>query len=298
MSLQGTLDTFGLPDVLALLSSTKKKGELRVSGPGFRGSVWMDEGKLVGAEVPRCPTLVDAVFELLRLPEGEFAFEAGSPNRGPISAQAVGDVLSDAEERLIEWRDIAIHIPSVHVRLKLVPASPSSQITLDADQWRLVVASSLGATLADLSEAMQMGEFQICRTAKNLVETGLATVETAPAPVVAPAPAPAPVEAAPPPSPVAAEPQPAVQPTAPGAVAAQAPSPGQEAAAPPPAAQPAAAQPAAAQPAAAQPQPAAAAPQPSEPPKIVEDEPAAEPGAAGEPVDRSALLKFLSSVRN
>jgi len=285
VSLQGTLDTFGLPDVLAMLSSTKKKGEVRVTGPGFRGSVWMEEGKLVGAEVPRCPTLVDAVFELLRLPEGEFSFEGDSPNRGPIAAQAVGDVLSDAEERLIEWRDIAIHIPSVHVRLTLVPASPSSQVTLDADQWRLVVASSLGASLADLSEAMKMGEFQICRTAKYLVETGLATVETATAPAPA-AVAPAVVEPAPvaTPAPAPAEVVPPIQ----------APQPAAEAQPAAPAPQPAAPAP---QPAAPAPQPAPAA-QPAEPPKIIEDEPPVAPAPAGEPVDRSALLKFLSSVRN
>ncbi|MBW3537756.1 MAG: DUF4388 domain-containing protein [Actinobacteria bacterium] len=120
MSLQGTLDTFGLHDVLALLSSTKKKGELKISGPDFTGSVWMDEGKLVGAEVPRCPTLVDAVFELLRLPNGEFSFEADSAVRVPMSAQAIGDVLSDAEDRMIEWRDICIHIPSVHTKFAVL----------------------------------------------------------------------------------------------------------------------------------------------------------------------------------
>lgn len=288
MSLQGTLDTFGLPDVLALLSSTKKKGELKVDGPNFTGSVWMDEGKLVGAEVPRCPSLVDAVFELLRLSEGEFAFKADAPNRAPMSSQAVGDVLSDAEERMIEWRDIAAFVPSTHVYLRLVPAAPSSQVNLDADQWRLVVASAMGATLADLAEAIGMGEFQICRTAKFLVENGLATVEQAPPPVITPKPA-APAEDKLPPMQAEVPPpaEPAVQPAAPAPApepAAQAPAPAQPES-PPPAPQPG-------------PEPAAAqgpAPQ-AEPPKVLEDEPPAP--NPGEPVDRSALLKFLSSVRN
>ena len=283
MSLQGTLDTFGLPDVLALLSSTKKKGELQVSGPGFAGSVWMDEGKLVGADVPRCPTLVDAVFELLRLEEGAFSFAADAPVRVPMTAQTVGDVLSDAEERLIEWRDIAVHIPSVHVRLQLVPAAPASQVVLDPDQWRLVVASGHGVSLADLADAMDMGEFQICRTAKFLVENGLATAEQVARP---PAPAPAAPPAAPTPTPppaaaVAPEPEPAPQPApaAPPPVAPPAAQPAPPPAAPPPAPEPA-----------AQPQAADTAP----PPPVIEDEEA----APGEPVDRSALLKFLSSVRN
>ena len=277
MSLQGTLDTFGLQDVLSLLSSTKKKGELQVRGPGFAGSVWMDEGKLVGAEVPRCPTLVDAVFELLRLPEGEFSFQGDSPVRGPMTAQSVGDVLSDAEDRLIEWRDIAVHIPSVHTRLKLVPAAPSSQVVLDPDQWRLVVAAGHGVSLAELAEFMDMGEFQICRTAKFLVENGLAQAEpVAPPATPAAPPAAAPVQEAP------------AQPHLPPMEehpAAQQPAPQ-----PAPAAEPAAPPAGAPEPA---PQPAAADTPP--PPPVVEEE---DPANPGEPVDRSALLKFLSSVRN
>ena len=277
MSLQGTLDTFGLQDVLMLLSSTKKKGELQVRGPGFSGSVWMDEGKLVGAEVPRCPTLVDAVFELLRLPEGEFSFQGDSPVRAPMTAQVVGDVLSDAEDRLIEWRDIAVHIPSVHVKLELAPAAPSSEVNLDPDQWRLVVASGHGVSLAELAEYMDLGEFQICRTAKALVEQGLATAVPVapPATPVAPPPA-APVQEAP------AQPH---LPPMEAHPAAEQPAPAQPAPAPQPTAPPAAPEPA--------PQPAAADTPP--PPPVIEEE---DPANSGEPVDRSALLKFLSSVRN
>lgn len=285
MSLQGTLDTFGLHDVLALLSSTKKKGELRITGPGFTGSVWMDEGKLVGAEVPRCPTLVDAVFELLRLPNGEFSFEAESPTRVPMSAQAIGDVLSDAEDRMIEWRDIQVHIPSVHTKLRLAPASPSSQVVLDPEQWQLVVASALGASLAELSEYLGVGEFEISRTAKYLVENGYAVAEPVEAPASVPVPAPAKPEPAP------AKPEPAAE-AAPTPPPAPKPSPPQQQPAPP-------------RPAPAQPAPAAPAEQPAAaqtpPPPAVEEtgEPEAPTAAeSGEPVDRSALLKFLSSVRN
>jgi hypothetical protein len=289
VSLQGTLDTFGLQDVLALLSSTKKKGELRVTGPNFAGSVWMAEGKLCGAEVPRCPTLVDAVFELLRLPEGSFAFEGESPNRAPLPPESVGDVVSDAEERMVEWRDIAALVPSVHVFLRLAPAAPSSQVVLDPDQWRLVVASSMGVTLAEMAEVMGMGEFQIARTAKYLVEHGLATVENAPPPVAEPPKAtekPPPMEVQAPP--VAA---PASSPAAPADEPAAAPAQTTPPVAAPPVATSPAPQPAAAQAPATQ-APAAQ----GEPPKVVEEE--TEAPTPGEPVDRSALLKFLSSVRN
>lgn len=280
MSLQGTLDTFGVPDVLALLSGTKKKGELKIHGPGFVGSVWIDDGRLVGADVPRCPTLVDAVFELMRLPEGEFAFEGDSPVRSPMPHESVGDVLSDAEERIVEWRDIAIHIPSAHMRLQLAPAAPSSQVILDPDQWRLVVASGHGVSLAELADAMEMSEFQICRTAKFLVENGYATAENV---------APPPALSAPAPTAPVTKPDPTVVPAAPPATPPPAPPPAPQAAAPPTAAPQPTAPPSAA------PAPAAAEAETPPPPPVVEEE---DPAKPGEPVDRSALLKFLSSVRN
>ena len=66
MSLQGSLDTFALPDVLVLLASTKKSGELHVAGqPGGRslghqpdteGRLWFDAGGLVGSDVGQAPS--------------------------------------------------------------------------------------------------------------------------------------------------------------------------------------------------------------------------------------------------
>ena len=300
MSLQGTLDTFALTDVLALLAGTKKRGELRVTGNTLSGSVWLDGGQLVGAEVPRSPTLVDAVFELLRLEEGAFSFEQDSPPRIPMPPQSVGDVLADAEERIIEWRDIASVVPSLNVVVMLTPDPPGPTITLDVAQWRMLTGVADGRPLADVAHQFLLGEFEACRTVKQLVEMGLGTVHAAPArgaaaaaPAAAAAAAPA---AAPPPAP-AAPPQapPAQQAPPPQAPPAQpAPAPAQQAPAPaqaappqaPPAQQPAPAQAPPAQPAPAQAPPAA---------------PVADPAAAAqgdEQVDRGALLKFLSSVRN
>ena len=46
MSLEGTLETIALPDVLALLSVTTKTGELRVESGEGGGSVWLDTGRV------------------------------------------------------------------------------------------------------------------------------------------------------------------------------------------------------------------------------------------------------------
>src|SRR4051795_12598636 len=87
VALQGTLDTFALPDVLRLLASTKKSGRLRITGDRGHGSVWVDGGRVVGAEAAAVPSgcpPVDVVFDLLRYHQGSFTFEVGSMPAEPM----------------------------------------------------------------------------------------------------------------------------------------------------------------------------------------------------------------------
>src|SRR5437588_100178 len=79
VSLQGSLEAFPLPDVLGLLAVSKKSGELRVQGQPGEGRVWMRAGAVANAEAAGARTLVDAVFELLRIERGTFTFDPGAP---------------------------------------------------------------------------------------------------------------------------------------------------------------------------------------------------------------------------
>src|SRR5919106_1274303 len=53
LALQGTLDTFSLPDVLRLLATTAKTGRLRIDGDRGQGSVWLRDGSIVDADADR-----------------------------------------------------------------------------------------------------------------------------------------------------------------------------------------------------------------------------------------------------
>jgi hypothetical protein len=207
VSLHGTLETFALPDVLALLAATKKNGELHVVGGKTDGRVWFDAGNVVGADVGRSVTFVDAVFELLRLASGKFSFDADSPAPVPGEPQAIQPLLDEAQTRLTEWREIESVIPSLEHGVRLVPEVREGPVTVSGAQWRALVGVATMPTVQGVAERLGLGEFEACRTLKGLVDAGLMTVEervvpSAPAPapaepVAAPAPAPA-VEAAPP----------------------------------------------------------------------------------------------------
>jgi response regulator RpfG family c-di-GMP phosphodiesterase len=75
----GSLAEMSVADVVEVLSKGKKTGALRLSPvpAAPRGDVWLDAGRIVHATCPPGAVGQEALFALLRVKAGEFAFEAG-----------------------------------------------------------------------------------------------------------------------------------------------------------------------------------------------------------------------------
>ena len=187
MSLQGTLETIPLADVLVLLAATRKTGELRISSPRGDGRLWLDGGLVVDADVPRASTPVDAVFELLRLSAGTFTFGAGSAPKGKGEPQAVDILLAEAQQRLAVWQAIEAVVPSTACTLRLIPELVGEQVTVSRQQWKQLVAVASGGDVNGVMKTLGLGEFETCRTVKELVDAGLVQVGKPPATPVRPA---------------------------------------------------------------------------------------------------------------
>lgn len=180
MALHGSLDTFALADVLALLATTGKKGELRVDGGDKSGRLWVDGGKVVGGAAGSATQPVDVLFEMLRLSEGEFDFTAGSEPDSSVTPVAVDALLAEAQSRLGEWRAIEAVVPSLHATVDLCAALDRPEVTISAQEWSAVAAVARAATVHGVMEKLGVGEFEACRTLKGLVEMDLVVVGTAP----------------------------------------------------------------------------------------------------------------------
>lgn len=178
MSLEGTLETVALPDVLALLSVTSKTGELRVDSPRLAGSLWIDAGRIAGFDVGNSRTVAEAFFLLLRLDEGSFAFRAeGSPPASTLPPEDVAPLLEEAEARLAEWPAIAAVVPSLERQVSLSQAV-GSPVTLQPEQWQLVAAIGGGKEAGEVLGSLQLGEFEGSKALKELVELGVVRVAT------------------------------------------------------------------------------------------------------------------------
>ena len=179
MSLQGTLDTFALPDVLRLLAGTRKTGHLMIDGSRGSGNLWLDSGHVVAAETTNgrphaSPTVV--LFELLRYADGSFTFDNDITTSDAGSPAEVEPLLKEAETLLEEWRTIEAVVPSTAAHVSLRPELPRQTVSVSAEQWRTLVAVGGGTTVAAIGETFELGELDVCRTIKGLVEAGLVQV--------------------------------------------------------------------------------------------------------------------------
>lgn len=199
MSLQGSLETFALPDVLVLLASTKKNGELRVVGGKVDGRIWVEKGQIVHSDVNGNEVAsVDAVFELLRLDAGSFSFDADNDAPARHDPDTVDLVLADAQVRLGEWNDIARVVPHLDVLVDMAHEAPGEEVIVTASDWKLLRHVAGGCTVGDLMGKLGYGEFDTCKTVKRLVDGQLVSVDldakptsrvSKPEPALVPAPA-------------------------------------------------------------------------------------------------------------
>ncbi len=194
MALQGTLETFALPDVLRLLASTHKTGRLRLTGSHGSGSLWLDGGAIVSSEAAAAPLAdgpTDVLFELLRFKEGDFVFDDDAVADAPGSPTGVEDALAAAEAMLEEWKSIEAVVPSLAAWVSLRAELPGDEVTVDAAQWRQLVAVGGGTTVAGLGDHLGLAELPISRAVKELIEAGLVELGEAPVASYEPTPAPA-----------------------------------------------------------------------------------------------------------
>ena len=195
MALQGTLDTFSLPDVLRLLATTSKTGRLRIEGDRGLGSVWLAKGGVIDADADRAidgtPT-DEVIFELLRFRTGSFAFDGDDSTKAGGEPEDVEALLRRANGLLSEWAELETVVPSLEHEVTLAADLSVEQVTIDADRWRSLVAVASGRTVGELATALGLTELGVSRAVRDLVDLGVAEVGapgTAPAPDISRRPA-------------------------------------------------------------------------------------------------------------
>ena len=123
---------------------------------------------------------IGALFEFVLPSDTEFAFLEGATH--PLGGRfrfSAADLLAEANERVHVWKVIAESIPSTAMVMRLAPELGRAQITIAADDWRVLAQVDGRTTIADLIRALGMSAFAVCVVLHRLVQAG--AVEPVPA---------------------------------------------------------------------------------------------------------------------
>lgn len=201
-ALTGSFTHLPVPDLLRFLALSRVTGQLIVCG-ATDVVLWWREGRLLLGESAAEPPLddvvaarggdvaavigerlLDAVFQLLVLPDATFAFHADVPPPLEAEPTTADEVLDRASDRIERWRVVASTIPSTAVRVAAARRLPpgTGSVTLSAAEFELVVALGAGCSVAELAQRLGTGGFEVCERVHDLVCRGVLEVASGPDP--------------------------------------------------------------------------------------------------------------------
>jgi hypothetical protein len=180
--LNGSLDTFALPDVLHFIASGAVTGRVEIAREDVAGELSVDQGRFVGARLAdeEAPSTVDEALDVAVLlfdgAGGTFDVVKEDWVGGPLDLTA-DDLVKAVERRRKEWAAVVDQLGSLDDPLVIAAGLPNgtSEIVVRAEQWRLL-------SFLDGRRSVQ----EIARdTATSVYATAVALAEMATAGMVA-----------------------------------------------------------------------------------------------------------------
>ena len=119
---------------------------------------------------------VDAVFDLLRWQQGDFAFVVEEINPDDVGvALSIESILADAESRRSSWESVSLIVPSPQALLSMPVVLPSDP-QISREEWSLLALVGGRRSVAELVDLTGSGPYAVVSTVAGLVARGLLEV--------------------------------------------------------------------------------------------------------------------------
>ena len=115
----------------------------------------------------------------MRTSTGSFAFDATVK---PLKAEDPAELetsLIEADYAVAEWEDVEKSIPDLDRWVRPSQRITGETVTLNSDQWRVLVAMGTGIGLPELMAEMDLSRLEVAREVKWLVSQGAAELSDA-----------------------------------------------------------------------------------------------------------------------
>lgn len=218
MSLQGTLSTLGITDLLEFLAERTYTGQLDVKTEAGSASYLLVNGTVGVAEYQFIrgsgSDAATATYYVLAELDGEFMFDEVDDDELE-DGEDVGTLLGRTAGIAGRWLEIEKEIPTVgHVLVR--NSEIDSSVTIEPEWWKILEVLGSGQTGNQLAEKLDLEVLEASTQALAMKKAGLlvvsdeAPIEQAPAPAAIEEPAPAAVIEEPAPAAVIEESAPAI----------------------------------------------------------------------------------------
>jgi hypothetical protein len=119
---------------------------------------------------------VDAVFDLLRWEQGDFAFVIDEDNPDDVGVtMSIETILADAESRRSSWESVSQIVPSAQALLAMPVVLPSDP-QVSREEWSLLALVDGRRSVADLVDLTGSGKYAVVSSLAGLVTRGLLEV--------------------------------------------------------------------------------------------------------------------------
>jgi Domain of unknown function (DUF4388) len=119
---------------------------------------------------------VDAVFDLLRWQQGDFAFVVEEVNPDDVGvALSIETILADAESRTSSWENVSQVVPSADALLSMPVVLPTDP-QISREEWSLLALVDGRRSVAELVDLTGSGHYAVVSTLAGLVSRGLLQV--------------------------------------------------------------------------------------------------------------------------
>lgn len=160
----GVVDEQTLAEAVARVQTDPSCGLARALADS--GSLSEDFSRALATE-----QATDAVFDLLRWPDGEFAFVVDEADPDDLGATLpVEDVVAEGQRRLQTWAEAQMPAPDAVVALA---PSPAADPVLSRDEWSLLSLVDGRRTVAELVILSGRGDYVAVSAIAGLVDRGL-----------------------------------------------------------------------------------------------------------------------------
>jgi len=177
MGFSGSLEDFGLSDVLQLIHIGRRTGVLVVESDGQKAEIFFQDGEAVHAVLGDI-TGEQAVYKVFNWSRGSFDFEAKivpTPKTITFGSQ---NLILEATRRIDEWSKLKNLIPGENAVLSFSPNPPdgSHNITLSPEEWRILSLIDGKRSVEDLAQITGFSTLYVTKMLYGLVSSGLLEV--------------------------------------------------------------------------------------------------------------------------